>query len=124
MIGLYTIKTRTCNNTSSTMNYILFLYIAKARVKDVVSTTCHSLLALIIDIYLYLFATVRHSPTNNLCIAPLIFEHRKFYGNSFNFVNFRFLKKLPTFKIFYLRFQKYAKGYIWSLYVHYVYLLI
>jgi len=30
-------------------------------------------------------------PTNNLCISPLIFEHRKFSGNSFNF---RFLKKL------------------------------
>ena len=30
-----------------------------------------------------LFAPVRHSPTNNLCITPLIFEHRKFYGNSF-----------------------------------------
>ena len=33
---------------------------------------------------LTLFAPVRHSPTNNLCIAPLIFEHRKFSGNSFN----------------------------------------
>ena len=53
---------------------------------------------------------VRHSPTNNLCIAPLIFEHRKFSGNSFNFGNFRF--------------QKCTMGYIWSLYVHYVYLLI
>ena len=34
--------------------------------------------------------------TNNLCIAPLIFKHRKFSGNSFNFGNFRFLKKLPV----------------------------
>ena len=38
-----------------------------------------------------------HRPTHNLCIAPLIFEHRKFSGNSFNFGNFRFLKKLPFF---------------------------
>ena len=55
--------------------------------------------------------------TNNLCITPLIFEHRKFSGNSFNFGNFRFLKTLPVFK-------KCTNGYIWSLYVHYVYLLI
>jgi len=27
------------------------------------------------------FAPVRPSPTNNLCIAQLIFEHRKFSGN-------------------------------------------
>ena len=56
-----------------------------------------------------LFAPVRHSPTNNLCIAPLIFEHRKFSGNSFNFGNFRFLKNfffnflniLPSFSKMY-----------------------
>jgi len=30
----------------------------------------------------------------------LIFEHRKFSGNWFNFGNFRFLKKLPVFVTF------------------------
>ena len=78
-----------------------------------------------VNMYMYYINTMQTS--NNLCIAPLIFEHRKFSGNSFNFDNFRFLKKLPvflTFLIFYLRFQKCTKGYIWSSYVHYVYLLI
>ena len=74
-----------------------------------------------------LFAPVRHSPTNNLCIAPLIFEHRKFSGNSFNFSNFRFLKKTLVFFNFLNilpLFPKCTKGYIWSLYVHCVHLLI
>ena len=49
-----------------------------------------------------LFAPVRHSPTNKLCIAPLIFEHRKYSGNSINFGNFRFfLNILPSFSKMY-----------------------
>ena len=59
-----------------------------------------------------LFAPVRHSPTNNLCIAPLIFGHRKFPGNSFNFGNFRFLKKLPVFFTFLNIFKMYEGIYL------------
>ena len=32
--------------------------------------------------------------------TPLIFEHRNFSGNSFNFGNFRFLKKLSVIRSF------------------------
>ena len=58
-----------------------------------------------------LFAPVRHSPTNKLCIAPLIFEHRTFSGHSFNFGNFRFLKKLPVFFYFLNILPSFSKMY-------------
>ena len=65
----------------------------------------------LIDTDQSIFVNGRFSPTNKVCIAPLIFEHRKFSGNSFNLGNFRFLKKLPVFFYFLNILPSFSKMY-------------
>ena len=79
--------------------------------KDPLHVLTDANLLVLIDADQSICVNVRFSLPSD--IHRLIIEHRKFSGNSFNFGNFRFLKKLPVFFNFLNILPSFSKMYEW-----------